>query len=163
MAAPGHIDTSTGLVDNWTFARAYEPNPGHPDDPRYQQPIYSMAATTVQDESTGFSYRIRTGDGRRLERTELLSGDLDVPAAGIRRGGQQHQFVHAALDRHPGGVGGFGREPDGDARCLRAFLPEAEGILAPRGRPRGLDDGDGRPPDSIEAERRPPGVDRLEA
>jgi type IV pilus assembly protein PilY1 len=62
MSKPGHINTSTGLIDNWTFGRAYEPNVDAPDDPRYRQPIYTVASTTVQDDTGWLRAYIGTGD-----------------------------------------------------------------------------------------------------
>ena len=74
MAAPGHIDTSgNNLVNNWTFGRAYEPNPDSPDDPRYRQPIYGLASTTVQ-EDTGW-LRAYVGSGDRAHVRSQTGGD----------------------------------------------------------------------------------------
>ena len=62
IATPGHVDPTTGLVDNWTFGRAFEPNPASTDDPRYHRPIYSIAATTVQDDTRWLRAFVGTGD-----------------------------------------------------------------------------------------------------
>ncbi len=62
MSKPGHFNSSTGLIDNWSFGRAYEPNPGSPDDPRYRQPIYSLASTTVQEDTAWLRAYVGTGD-----------------------------------------------------------------------------------------------------
>ena len=62
LSTPGHINSSTGLVDNWTFGRAYEPNPGSADDPRFHQPIYSIASTAVQDDTGWLRAFVGTGD-----------------------------------------------------------------------------------------------------
>ncbi|MGZ6126495.1 MAG: hypothetical protein ACXWLR_16115, partial [Myxococcales bacterium] len=87
MAAPGHINTSgNGLVDNWTFGRAYEPNPDSPDDPRYRQPIYGLASTVVQ-EDTGW-LRTYVGSGDRAHVRSQNGGDCrpDDPMTCIAAG-----------------------------------------------------------------------------
>jgi len=62
FAVPGHIDSTTKRVDNWTFGRAYEPNSSASDDSRYHQPIYTIAATTVQEETGWLRAFVGTGD-----------------------------------------------------------------------------------------------------
>ncbi|HYV67291.1 MAG TPA: hypothetical protein VE964_13700, partial [Myxococcales bacterium] len=61
FAQPGHIDPATGLVNNWTFGRAYEPSTSSSDDTRLHQPIYMIASNTVPDSSFLRAY-VGTGD-----------------------------------------------------------------------------------------------------
>ena len=62
FAVPGHINSTTNLVDNWTFGRAFEPNTAASDDPRYHEPIYTIAATTYQEETGWLRAFVGTGD-----------------------------------------------------------------------------------------------------
>jgi type IV pilus assembly protein PilY1 len=65
FATPGHIGAS-GLVDNWSFARAYESagasaNTG-PRSVTGRQPIYTVASTTVEPENGWLRAFVGTGD-----------------------------------------------------------------------------------------------------
>jgi hypothetical protein len=51
FGVPGHVNTTTNLVDNWTYGRAFEPNTSASDDSRYHNPVATIAATTVQEET----------------------------------------------------------------------------------------------------------------
>ncbi|MGZ6123443.1 MAG: hypothetical protein ACXWLR_00695 [Myxococcales bacterium] len=86
MSVPGHFNSSTGLVDNWTFGRGYEANPDSPDDSRYHQPIYNLASTTVQ-EDTGW-LRAFVGSGDRAHVRSQNGGDCrpDDPMSCIAAG-----------------------------------------------------------------------------
>ncbi|HTO96843.1 MAG TPA: hypothetical protein VMK66_07335, partial [Myxococcales bacterium] len=72
---PGHADATSGLMDNWTFGRAYEPSTsaGGTVDPRLHQPIYTVASTTVQQE-TGW-LRAFVGGGDRAHVRSTGGGD----------------------------------------------------------------------------------------
>jgi type IV pilus assembly protein PilY1 len=60
---PGHINTGTGLVDNWTFGRAFEPKPSTTNDTRFHQPIYMIASTAIPDSDTRWLHAyVGTGD-----------------------------------------------------------------------------------------------------
>ncbi len=86
MSSPGHLNTSTGLVDNWSFGRAFEPNPASGDDPRYHQPIFSLTSTAVQD-GTGW-LRAFAGTGDRAHVRSQNGGDCrpDDPMTCITAG-----------------------------------------------------------------------------
>ena len=86
FGVPGHIDSTTQRVDNWTFGRAYEPNTSASDDSRYHQPIYTIAATTVQ-EDTGW-LRAFVGSGDRAHVRSQNGGDCrpDDPMSCISAG-----------------------------------------------------------------------------
>ncbi len=61
MAQPGHINSSTGLVDNWTFGRAYEPDSANSNDPRVHEPIYTITSLAVDNDNWLRAY-VGTGD-----------------------------------------------------------------------------------------------------
>jgi len=84
---PGHINTSTGLVDNWSFGRAYEPNKSSPDDPRSQKPIFTLPALTRQNEN-GWTLRAYLGSGDRAHVRSQGGGDCrpDDPMSCISAG-----------------------------------------------------------------------------
>jgi type IV pilus assembly protein PilY1 len=62
MGLPGHIDSGTGLVNNWTFGRAYEQDPNNTNDPRSHQPIFNLASTAVQPDTGWLRAFVGTGD-----------------------------------------------------------------------------------------------------
>jgi type IV pilus assembly protein PilY1 len=84
---PGHINASTGLVDNWSFGRAYEPNKGSPNDPRYHQPIFTLAAIVSQYDNAN-SLRAYIGTGDRSHVRSQNGGDCrpDDPMSCISAG-----------------------------------------------------------------------------
>lgn len=59
---PGHWNTTSGLIDNWTFGRAYEPNSVAPNDPRFHLPFYNVAATTVEPDNGWLRAYLGSGD-----------------------------------------------------------------------------------------------------
>ena len=83
---PGHINATTGLVDNWTFGRAYEPNSSASNDPRYHLPIYTVASTTVESDNGWL--RAYVGSGDRAHIRSLGGGDCrpDDPMSCISAG-----------------------------------------------------------------------------
>jgi type IV pilus assembly protein PilY1 len=87
FSKPGHINSSTNLVDNWSFGRAYEPNKGSPDDPRYHQPIFTLASMVAQYESAN-SLRAYIGTGDRAHVRSQSGGDCrpDDPMSCISAG-----------------------------------------------------------------------------
>ncbi|HUJ27503.1 MAG TPA: hypothetical protein VLW85_15870 [Myxococcales bacterium] len=62
FAAPGHINGTTGLVDNWAFGRAFEPASQAPNDTRYHNPIYTVASTTVETDNGWLRAYVGSGD-----------------------------------------------------------------------------------------------------
>ena len=62
FGVPGTLDATTGLATNWAFGRAYEPNTGSTNDARYHQPIYTMAAATVETDNGWLRAFVGTGD-----------------------------------------------------------------------------------------------------
>jgi len=86
LGKPGHVNTTTGLVDNWTFGRAFEPNTGSSDDPRYHQPIYSIASTTVQDDTGWLRAYVGTGDRAHVRSQNGGDCRLDDPMTCIAAG-----------------------------------------------------------------------------
>jgi type IV pilus assembly protein PilY1 len=84
---PGHIDTATGLVNNWTFGRAYEPKSSATNDTRFHQPIYMIASTAVPDQSTNW-LRAYVGTGDRSHIRSQGGGDCrpDDPMSCINLG-----------------------------------------------------------------------------
>jgi len=83
---PGHLDSATGLVDNWTFGRAYEPRKTASDDTRFHQPIYAIAATTVQPDNGWL--RAYAGSGDRAHVRSTGGGDCrpDDPISCVNAG-----------------------------------------------------------------------------
>jgi type IV pilus assembly protein PilY1 len=65
---PGHVDSTSGLVDNWIFARAFAPEPSTSgtNDPRLHQPIFTLASTTVQPSNQMLRAFVGTGDRAHL-------------------------------------------------------------------------------------------------
>jgi len=86
FGVPGHINSTTGLVDNWTYGRAFEPNTAASDDARYHNPIYTIAATSWQEE-TGW-LRAFVGSGDRAHVRSQNGGDCrpDDPMSCISAG-----------------------------------------------------------------------------
>ncbi|HEY6910618.1 MAG TPA: hypothetical protein VI356_14670 [Myxococcales bacterium] len=84
---PGHINSTTNLVDNWSFGRAYEPNKASPDDPRYHQPIFTLASLISQYDSAN-SLRAYVGTGDRSHVRSQNGGDCrpDDPMSCIAAG-----------------------------------------------------------------------------
>jgi type IV pilus assembly protein PilY1 len=58
---PGALDAS-GRATNWTFARAYEPKTSATTDPRFHQPIFTVASTTVQEDNGWLRAFVGSGD-----------------------------------------------------------------------------------------------------
>jgi type IV pilus assembly protein PilY1 len=85
---PGHINSTTNLVDNWTFARAYEPDTssGGTVDPRKHQPIYTVASTTVQQENGWLRAFVGTGDRAHVRSTGGGDCRADDPMSCISAG-----------------------------------------------------------------------------
>ena len=73
FAAPGHIDTTTNMVNNWAFGRAYEPNSSSPNDSRFHQPIYTVASSTVETDNGWL--RAYVGSGDRAHVRSQTGGD----------------------------------------------------------------------------------------
>jgi type IV pilus assembly protein PilY1 len=82
---PGHINTSTGLVDNWTFGRAFEPNTSSPNNANVHNPIYTATSLTVD---TNNWLRAYVGTGDRAHVRSLKGGDCrpDDPMTCIQAG-----------------------------------------------------------------------------
>jgi type IV pilus assembly protein PilY1 len=82
---PGHINTTTNLVDNWTFGRAYEPNTTAPNNANVHNPIYTSAAITVDNNNWLRAY---VGTGDRAHVRSLNGGDCrpDDPMTCIQSG-----------------------------------------------------------------------------
>ena len=76
----------TDDIFNWTYGRAFEPNTSASDDSRYHNPIYTIAATTVQEE-TGW-LRAFVGRGDRAHVRSQNGGDCrpDDPMSCISSG-----------------------------------------------------------------------------
>jgi type IV pilus assembly protein PilY1 len=85
---PGNINSTTGLVDNWTFARAYEPDTssGGTIDPRKHQPIYTVASTTVQQETGWLRAFVGTGDRAHVRSNGFGDCRADDPMSCIAAG-----------------------------------------------------------------------------
>ena len=58
----GIADPTTGLMTNWTFGRAYEPNKSAPNDTRYHLPFYTVASATVETDNGWLRAYMGTGD-----------------------------------------------------------------------------------------------------
>jgi type IV pilus assembly protein PilY1 len=82
---PGHVNSSTGLVDNWTFGRAYEPNSTAPNNANVHNAIYTSAALTVD---TNNWLRAYVGTGDRAHVRSIAGGDCrpDDPMTCISSG-----------------------------------------------------------------------------
>jgi type IV pilus assembly protein PilY1 len=65
---PGHR-IGTGLVDNWSFGRSFDPTKATPNAVRPRQPIYTVAATTVQVENGYLRAFVGNGDRSRVRST----------------------------------------------------------------------------------------------
>ena len=68
FAEPGHVGAG-GLVDNWTFARAFEPDTSATKSALGRQPIYTVASTTVQVENGWLRAYAGTGDRAHVRST----------------------------------------------------------------------------------------------
>ena len=66
---PGTLDTTTKLATNWTFGRAYEPKSSSTNDPRWHQPVYTVASTTVQPENGWLRAYVGSGDRAHIRST----------------------------------------------------------------------------------------------
>ena len=95
---PGQIDTTTKLVTNWTFGRAYEANSSSTNDPRYHQPIYTVASTTVQPENGWLRAYVGSGDRAHVRSTGGGDCRADDPMSCISAGCN----VTAAMDMTSG-------------------------------------------------------------
>src|SRR5262249_35511838 len=86
FGVPGHVNTATRLAANWTYGRAFEPNISAGNDSRYHNPIFTIAATTVQEE-TGW-LRAFVGSGDRAHVRSQAGGDCrpDDPMSCISAG-----------------------------------------------------------------------------
>ena len=73
FAAPGHINSSTNLVDNWTFARGYEPNTSTTKTATERLPIFTLVASAI-DESTNW-LRTYVGSGDKTYMKSTSGGD----------------------------------------------------------------------------------------
>jgi len=85
---PGHADATTGLMDNWTFGRAFEPDTssGGTVDPRKHQPIYTVASTTVQQETGWLRAFVGSGDRSHVRSTGGGDCRADDPMTCIAAG-----------------------------------------------------------------------------
>jgi type IV pilus assembly protein PilY1 len=81
LAAPVN---GVSLVDNWVFARAFEPDKS--SDPRTHPPIYTMASTSVQPNNQTLRAFVGTGDRAHL--TSRGGGDCrpDDPTSCVAAG-----------------------------------------------------------------------------
>jgi type IV pilus assembly protein PilY1 len=82
---PGHINSTTGLVDNWTFGRAYEPNSSASNNANVHNPIYTSSALTVDGNNWLRAY---VGSGDRAHVRSINGGDCrpDDPMTCIQSG-----------------------------------------------------------------------------
>jgi type IV pilus assembly protein PilY1 len=85
---PGNADVTTGLMDNWTFGRAFEPDTsaGGTVDPRKHQPIYTVASTTVQQENGWLRAFVGSGDRAHVRSTGGGDCRADDPMTCIAAG-----------------------------------------------------------------------------
>ena len=85
---PGHINTATGLVDNWIFARAFETDKSTSGgvDPRLHQPIFSLPSTTIQPNNGLLRAFVGTGDRAHLRSTGGGDCRPDDPASCVAAG-----------------------------------------------------------------------------
>lgn len=85
FAEPGHLGTD-GLVDNWAFARAFEPDKSAVKTVLGRQPIYTVASTTVQAENGWLRAYVGTGDRAHVRSTGGGDCQPDDPATCIAAG-----------------------------------------------------------------------------
>ncbi|MFL5394713.1 MAG: hypothetical protein ACJ79G_17940, partial [Myxococcales bacterium] len=85
---PGHVNTTTGLVDNWLFGRAFEPNASlsGTSDPRQHQPIFTLASTTVQPNNQTLRAFVGTGDRAHIRSTGGGDCRPDDPSSCVAMG-----------------------------------------------------------------------------
>jgi type IV pilus assembly protein PilY1 len=83
----GHVNTSTGLVDNWIFARAFETDSSSGvADPRFHQPIFTLASTTIQPNNGTLRAFVGTGDRAHIRSTGGGDCRPDDPASCVAAG-----------------------------------------------------------------------------
>jgi type IV pilus assembly protein PilY1 len=87
FAAPGAVDASTGLVTNWTFGRAYEPNSTTPLTALDHEAIYSPASLAVDVGNFNWLHAY-VGTGDRAHVRSMSGGDCrpDDPMTCLQAG-----------------------------------------------------------------------------
>jgi type IV pilus assembly protein PilY1 len=87
FAVPGTVDGTTGLVTNWTFGRAYEPNSATPFTALNHEAIYTPASLAVDTSNYSWLHAY-VGTGDRAHVRSMTGGDCrpDDPMTCLQAG-----------------------------------------------------------------------------